>query len=70
MQTTNGAGVCMASSAYVDTNRGDRIWFAKWPAMGESGGTSQTKDRNILDTESQKKRAQLICIVTVATVSV
>lgn len=64
MQTTNGAGVCMANSAYVDMNRGDRIWFVKWPAMGDSGGTSQTKDR------SQKKRAELICIVTVATVSV
>jgi len=70
MQTTNGAGICMASSAYVDTNRGDGIWFVKWPVMGNTGKTSQARDGSIPETECQGKRAEMICIVAVATVSV
>ena len=68
---TNGAGFCIANSAYLDI-RGDCVTCVRWPIEKDPQTLSKNEESKEGHNEGQtkkKKDSRMVCVVTAAGVA-
>lgn len=69
LQSVNGAGVCMANSAYFDEAHGDFVMSVHWPSLDKCD-QEQVQDEHTVEANNNKRQPQMLCVVTAIGISV